>query len=243
MAGNSETTTNGTSYVQRSGSNDGGHDVALPRRSNRLTVTREVTLPPWNTTTMPEERLYEIDEEEKKSLAEHEELFNLEDGADEAFVMEEKDDDELRRQRASHSRRVMQVVGQISKPRRAANLDRKREIRGLRPEQKTNDALRRLAYGAFADQVDEIMRMEKSTVLESLMWFCSTIEALNTNEYFWKPTTMDLRRLLKQGEMHDFPSMIGGIDCIPRAPNDLNVFAQSPVFDEVLQGKTPKVTY
>ncbi|XP_070677887.1 uncharacterized protein [Malus domestica] len=115
--------------------------------------------------------------------------------------MEEEDDDEHRRQRVSHSRLVMQAVGQIFKPRRAANLDRKRERQGLLPEKKITVSLRMLAYGASADQVDKITMMGKSTVLESLMRFCSAIEALNNNEYLRKPMTIDLRRLLKKGEM------------------------------------------
>ncbi|XP_050122328.1 uncharacterized protein LOC126599904 isoform X2 [Malus sylvestris] len=75
-------------------------------------------------------RLYEIDEQQKKLLAQHEELFNLKEGGDEAFTMEEDEDDEHRRQRGLHSRRVMEAVGHISKLRHAANLDRKREKRG-----------------------------------------------------------------------------------------------------------------
>ncbi|XP_070668376.1 uncharacterized protein [Malus domestica] len=140
--------------------------------------------------------------------------------------MEEDEDDHHRRQKASHSRRVMEAVGQIAKPRRVANLDRKREKRGLIPEQKITASLRILAYGAFADQVDEIARMGKTTVLESLMRFCSAIEALYTNEYLRTPTPRDMRRLLRKG-----------------AQNDLNVLAQSPVFDELLQGNSPRCTY
>ncbi|XP_050132548.1 uncharacterized protein LOC126608634 [Malus sylvestris] len=138
-------------------------------------------------------RLYEIDKQHKNLLLEQEELYNPEDGGDEAFVIEEEEDDEHKRQKASHSRLVMQDVGQISKSRRAANLDGKREIR---------------------DQVDEIERMGKSIVLESLMRFCSAIEALYNNEYIQKPTTMDLRRLLKKGMIRDFRGMIGSIDCM-----------------------------
>ncbi|KAM2853527.1 hypothetical protein FF1_024106 [Malus domestica] len=56
--------------------------------------------------------------------------------------------------------------------------------------------------------------------------------------------------------MRGFPGMIGSIDLasfdtwiwhaffgVPGAQNDLNVLAQSPVFNDVLQGKAPKVTY
>ena len=74
--------------------------------------------------------MYEIDEHQKKLLAQQEELFNVEEGGDESFVMEEDDDDEDRRQKASHSRRVMEVVGQIAKPKCAAIFDRMRKRRG-----------------------------------------------------------------------------------------------------------------
>ncbi|KAM1814371.1 hypothetical protein ACFX11_028043 [Malus domestica] len=98
---------------------------------------------------------------------------------------------------------------------------------GLLPQQKITAALRMLAYGAAADQVDEITKMGKSTILESLMRFCSAIESIYTVEYLRRPTHMDLQRLLKKGEMQGFPGMIGSID----------------LFNDVLQGKAPKVTY
>ncbi|CAL9011900.1 unnamed protein product, partial [Prunus brigantina] len=40
---------------------------------------------------------------------------------------------------------------------------------GLLPEQKFTAVIRMLAYGSSADQVDEIARMGKSTILESLV--------------------------------------------------------------------------
>ncbi|XP_068309803.1 uncharacterized protein [Pyrus communis] len=87
-------------------------------------------------------------------------------------------------------------------------------VLGLLPEQKITAALRMLAYEVYAYQVDEIARMGKITVLESLMQFCSVIEALYTNEYLRKPTLRDMRRLLRKGEMRGFPGMIGSIDCM-----------------------------
>ncbi|XP_070660576.1 uncharacterized protein [Malus domestica] len=72
---------------------------------------------------------------------------------------------------------------------------------GLLPEQNITGALRMLAYGAAVDQVDEIARMGKSTILESLMRFCGAIESIYTAEYLQKPTHMDLERLLKKAEM------------------------------------------
>ncbi|KAB2602701.1 S ribonuclease [Pyrus ussuriensis x Pyrus communis] len=230
----------------------------------------------------------DYDYDSNSCTAGKEELVNLDQGGggDEAFAMEDDEDDHHRRRRASHSRRIMEAMGQIAKPKRAANIDRKRERRGLLPEQKITAALQMLAYGASADQVDEIARMGKTTVLESLMWFCSAIEALYTNEYLRKPTPRDMRRLLRKGEMRGFPGMIRSIDCmqwtwkncpsawqgaygdrkgakniildavasfdtwiwhaffgVPGAQNDLNVLAQSPVFDELLQGNGPRCTY
>ncbi|KAM2730259.1 hypothetical protein EV1_001535 [Malus domestica] len=49
-------------------------------------------------------------------------------------------------------------------------------VMGLLPQQKINAVLRMLAYGASADQVDEITRMGKSTIIEALMRFCGAVE-------------------------------------------------------------------
>ncbi|XP_070664546.1 uncharacterized protein [Malus domestica] len=240
-------------------------------------------------------RVYkQLQEQQKRLLAQLTELANLEEGGggDEAFFMEEDKDDHHRRQRASHSCRVIEVVGQIAKPRRAANLDRKRERRGkdllednfipnnifpdhvfrrrfrmqrnffdkimsaicnhdpysvkkedafhvlgLNPEQKITAALRMLAYGASTDQVDEIARMGITTVMESLMWFCSAIEALYTNEYLRTSTPRDILRLLRKGEIRGFPGMIRSIDCMHWT------WKNCPMFDKLLQGKSPRCTY
>ncbi|CAN6715717.1 unnamed protein product [Malus baccata var. baccata] len=214
-------------------------------------------------------------------------MFNLQIAENEMEEDEERRrrDGETRMARASHSRRVIQIVAQICRPNRSRNLDRSRQqwgeellddyfvhnsafpdtyfrrrvrmerhlfnrimtdvcnhdsyfvqkndacgVMGLLPQQKITAALWMLAYGASADQVDEITRMGKSTILEALMRFCGAVESLYTAEYLRKPTCMDLQRLLKKGEMRG-------------AQNDLNVLAQSPVFNDVLQGKAPKVTY
>ncbi|XP_070669009.1 uncharacterized protein [Malus domestica] len=189
-------------------------------------------------------------------------MFNLQVAQNEMEEDEERRrrDDEARMARASHFRRVIQVVAQIRKPSHSANLDRNRQRRGtdlledyfvrnnpfpntyfrrrfrmerhlfnkimivvcnhdsyfvqkndafvvmgLFPEQKIITALRMLAYGASADQVDKIARMGKSTILESLMSFCEPIESIYTEEYLWRPTAIDLQRLLKKGEMRGFP--------------------------------------
>ncbi|XP_068319704.1 uncharacterized protein [Pyrus communis] len=85
---------------------------------------------------------------------------------------------------------------------------------GFLPQQKITATLRMLAYGASADQVVEITRMGKSTILKSLMRFCGAIESIYTTEYLQKPTNMDLQRLLKKAEMRGFLGMIGSIGCM-----------------------------
>ncbi|CAL8119874.1 unnamed protein product [Prunus armeniaca] len=81
-------------------------------------------------------------------------------------------------------------------------------------EQKLTAALRLLVYGASTNQVDEIARIRKSTILECLVRFCDAIENLYTREYLCKPTPSDLQRLLRKAEAQGFPSMIGNIYCM-----------------------------
>ncbi|XP_008228735.1 PREDICTED: uncharacterized protein LOC103328121 [Prunus mume] len=87
-------------------------------------------------------------------------------------------------------------------------------VLGLIPEQKLTVALRMLAYGASAEQVDEIARMGKSTILDCLVRFCDAVENLYTREYLRKPTPRDLQKLLQKGEAQGFLGIIGSIDCM-----------------------------
>ncbi|KAI5334607.1 hypothetical protein L3X38_024740 [Prunus dulcis] len=78
------------------------------------------------------------------------------------------------------------------------------------------------------DQVDEIARIGKSTILDSLVKFCDAIEILYTRDYLRKPTPRDLQRLLQKVEAR-----------VMRSQNYLNVLDQSPVFNDVLKGQVP----
>ncbi|KAL6269370.1 hypothetical protein ACE6H2_026281 [Prunus campanulata] len=71
-----------------------------------------------------------------------------------------------------------------------------------------------LGYGSSADQVDEVVRMGKSTILEALVRFCDAVETLYTMDYLRRPTPRDLQRLLQKAEIRGFPGMIGSIDCM-----------------------------
>ncbi|CAL8999807.1 unnamed protein product [Prunus brigantina] len=109
---------------------------------------------------------------------------------------------------------------------------------GLLPEKKFTALIRMLAYGSFADQVDEIARMGKSTILESLVRFFDAVETLYTRDYLRRPTPRDLQRLLQKAESRGFPGMIVAV-----SQNDLNVLGQSPVFNDVLRGEAPNINY
>ncbi|KAI5314418.1 hypothetical protein L3X38_043594 [Prunus dulcis] len=87
-------------------------------------------------------------------------------------------------------------------------------VLGLLPEQKLTAVIRMLEYGAFADQVDEIARIGKSTMLEALVRFCQAVETLYTRDYLRRSTPRDLQRLLQKAEARGFPGMFGSIDCM-----------------------------
>ncbi|CAL8162333.1 unnamed protein product [Prunus armeniaca] len=80
-------------------------------------------------------------------------------------------------------------------------------------------------YSCFADAclwgirraLDEIARMRKSTILECLVRFCDAVENLYKKEYLLKPTARDLRRLVQK--------------------------AEARVFNNVLRGHSPQITY
>ncbi|KAE9060940.1 hypothetical protein PF010_g30013 [Phytophthora fragariae] len=85
---------------------------------------------------------------------------------------------------------------------------------GFLPEQKVTCAMRMLAYGASADQLDELIRMGESTVLETLKHFCENVIRLLGPEHLRKPTKDDLETLLAENASREFPGMIGSLDCM-----------------------------
>ncbi|XP_048605393.1 uncharacterized protein LOC125582957 [Brassica napus] len=111
---------------------------------------------------------------------------------------------------------------------------------GLSPLQKCTAALRMLAYGCAADAVDEYLRLGETTALSCLTNFTEGVIQLFGDEYLQRPNPEDLQRLLDIGEIRGFPGMIGSIDC---TLNDINVLDRSPVFDDIFEGRAPRVQY
>ncbi|CAL8155416.1 unnamed protein product [Prunus armeniaca] len=112
-----------------------------------------------------------------------------------------------------------------------------------------------LAFDTSVDQVDEITRMGKSTILESLVRFCDAIKTLYTRDYLRKPMHRDFQKLLQKAEARDYENrkgqksiiveVVASFDTWVRhvffgvvgSQNDLNVLDQSPVFKDVLRGQ------
>uniref|UniRef100_A0A0D3DIJ8 DDE Tnp4 domain-containing protein n=1 Tax=Brassica oleracea var. oleracea TaxID=109376 RepID=A0A0D3DIJ8_BRAOL len=111
---------------------------------------------------------------------------------------------------------------------------------GLSALQKCTTAIRILTYGQSGDTYDEYLRLGESTALLCLENFTNGIIQLFGDEYLRRPTADDLRRLLDNGEARGFPGMICSIDC---TLNDINGLDRSPVFDDILQGRAPRVNF
>uniref|UniRef100_A0A0D3DQN6 Myb-like domain-containing protein n=1 Tax=Brassica oleracea var. oleracea TaxID=109376 RepID=A0A0D3DQN6_BRAOL len=130
---------------------------------------------------------------------------------------------------------------------------------GLSALQLCTAAISVLAYGTAADTVDEYLRLGETTTRSCVENFVEGIIYLFRDEYLRRPTPADLQRLLDVGEYRGFLGMIGSIDCVhwewkncPTAwkgqysrgtLNDINVLDRSPVFDDIINGQAPQVTY
>jgi hypothetical protein len=79
--------------------------------------------------------------------------------------------------------------------------------------QKATAALRMLAYGGCADQLDEWIRLGESTILLCLKRFVKGIIRFFGEEYLRAPTEADIMRVLQQNAKRGFPGCVGSIDC------------------------------
>ncbi|XP_020254476.1 uncharacterized protein LOC109831545 [Asparagus officinalis] len=85
---------------------------------------------------------------------------------------------------------------------------------GLSSLQKITATMRTLAYGVFADFVDDYVRIGESTTIKSAKRFLKVVVVIFTDEYLRSPNNDDIRRLLEIGEQRGFPGMLGSIDCM-----------------------------
>ncbi|XP_071729032.1 uncharacterized protein [Rutidosis leptorrhynchoides] len=81
--------------------------------------------------------------------------------------------------------------------------------------QKCTSAIRQLAYGTAPDAFDEYLHMCQQTSYDCLNNFCKSVFHLYAIEYLRKPTPQDVQRLITaHAEVHSFPGMLGGLDCM-----------------------------
>ena len=85
---------------------------------------------------------------------------------------------------------------------------------GLSPLQKCTAAIRQLANGRAADQLDESLKIGETTSMEAMKTFVEGVIAIFGEKYLRRPTVEDAERLLKIGERRGFPGMFGSIDCM-----------------------------
>ena len=79
--------------------------------------------------------------------------------------------------------------------------------------QKVTAALRLLAYGGCADQLDDWIWLGESTILECLKQFVDAILRNFGETYLRAPTLTDTLQLLQQNAKRGFPGCLGSIDC------------------------------
>ncbi|GKD44919.1 WAT1-related protein isoform X1 [Tanacetum coccineum] len=125
---------------------------------------------------------------------------------------------------------------------------------------KCTSAIRQLAYDVVPDSLDEYLQIDEKTSRDCLMHFYNGVIELYGDEYLRRPTQTDVEKLYAFHEnKHEFPSMIGSIDCTkwpwaqcPQAyrvqfsrgsNNDVNVLRQSPILDDLKVGKAPEVPF
>ena len=84
----------------------------------------------------------------------------------------------------------------------------------LSPLQKCTATMHMLAYGVSADAIDDYVRIGENTVIECFEKFVEDVILVFETEYLQKLNSNDVQRLLQMVEDHDFPEMIGSIDCM-----------------------------
>ncbi|XP_021757218.1 uncharacterized protein LOC110722221 [Chenopodium quinoa] len=137
---------------------------------------------------------------------------------------------------------------------------------GASPLQKCTTAIRMLAYGCSADQIDEYLKLGESTARECFAQFVDGVIAQFATEYLRKPTLEDIQRLLREGEDRaGWKGIYQGrsktatviLEAIasrdlwiwhaffgtPGSRNDINVVQRSPVFDDIINNRAPQVLF
>ncbi|XP_038708501.1 putative nuclease HARBI1 [Tripterygium wilfordii] len=71
-----------------------------------------------------------------------------------------------------------------------------------------------VVYGGPVNRLDEFIKIEESTAKEALLKFCKNTIQLYTEQYLRTPNMYDTQRLMNENALHDFPGMLGSLDCM-----------------------------
>ena len=85
---------------------------------------------------------------------------------------------------------------------------------GFSPLHKCTVALKMLAYGGPADELDDHLKMGESTVLETLKEFAMTVIEVFGKEFLRPPRSEEIEHILSINLARGFPEMISSIDCM-----------------------------
>ncbi|KAK3198701.1 hypothetical protein Dsin_022116 [Dipteronia sinensis] len=102
--------------------------------------------------------------------------------------------------------------------------------------QKIIVVLRILAYGPPTYAIDEYIKIEESTTIESTKRFCCVLVEVFTKQYLRSPNANDVAKLLRIGKHHGFLSKLG-------SNNNINVLEASHLFANLAEGIVPPAHY
>ncbi|KAJ9563690.1 hypothetical protein OSB04_008850 [Centaurea solstitialis] len=112
-----------------------------------------------------------------------------------------------------------------------------RGVKGFSPLQKCTSAIRQLAYGTAADATDEYLQMSETTSRECFTNFCEAWRGQYHRGDHQGPTTV-----LEAVASYDswiWHAYYG----TPGAVNDIVVVNQSPIFNDLFEGKAPDSSF
>ncbi|GJV72112.1 serine/threonine-protein kinase STY17-like protein [Tanacetum coccineum] len=108
---------------------------------------------------------------------------------------------------------------------------------GIFPLLKCTSTIRQLAYGIYADFLDEYLQMSERSSRLSLDHFCSSVMENFGPEYLRKPTGDHGPKLRRKTYGY------GMLSLMLRSNNDINVLYQYPLFNDLKTGRAPEIPF
>nr|GEV48883.1 hypothetical protein [Tanacetum cinerariifolium] len=114
-------------------------------------------------------------------------------------------------------------------------------------------AIRQLTYDVAPDAPDEYIQMGAKTFCDALQAFCKAIMDLYGDDFLRRPTYTDVEKLMGDQKPHPFILLeaVTSQDLwichaffgVSGTKSDVNVIRQSPVFNDLKDGKTTEVPF